>query len=344
MKTFAKILMGIWLSGSVPGSFLMAGALSNTSVSLSSSNTSASVAVTLSFTTTSTIPNPGKIAITFPAGFTTSGAHGQAASMLTGLTGVWMAGAAGQVVTLTQIGGATTSPGAKSLKINGIVNPNISGLTGAYALQTVDASNLALDTGSAPGSVIIPPQPLLVQGPQSQTLRTGGTISLQVKATGGGLAYQWLKDGLALIGQTNATLTIGHAQAADAGNYTVIVSNAGGAVTSPGALVTVLAVTTDWLANFTLDGNGLDATSNCPPMDLLRTDFVANALYLNGQYEFDNPPGYRAVANIKGLSYDSFTAALEFKMAQPGGTASRPLTSILYSGRQSVSLADLAGE
>lgn len=57
------------------------------------------------------------------------------------------------------------------------------------------------------------------------------------------LTYQWFKNGVAMAGQTGATLTINNATASDIGNYWVVVSNENGAVTSNSgsAITTVTA-------------------------------------------------------------------------------------------------------
>src|SRR5690606_29072216 len=64
------------------------------------------------------------------------------------------------------------------------------------------------------------------------------------------LTYQWQKevdgvftdltDGAGISGATGADLTLSNLQAADAGNYRVVVSNAGGAATSRAASVAVV--------------------------------------------------------------------------------------------------------
>ncbi|MFM8358108.1 MAG: immunoglobulin domain-containing protein, partial [Verrucomicrobiota bacterium] len=87
-----------------------------------------------------------------------------------------------------------------------------------------------------------PPTPLaLVSGPSSQTVLAGAEATLQVVATGNSaLAYQWRLHGQPLPGATNATLVIRGFQAANAGEYTVVVSNRSGSLTSPPATLALL--------------------------------------------------------------------------------------------------------
>ena len=88
--------------------------------------------------------------------------------------------------------------------------------------------------------------PSVNQQPQSVTVGLGASASLAVKAGGNPtLYYQWyqgptkLIDGGDITGSTLATLTINNAQLSDAGNYTVVVTNNYGSVTSAVAVVTV---------------------------------------------------------------------------------------------------------
>jgi hypothetical protein len=82
--------------------------------------------------------------------------------------------------------------------------------------------------------------PDFLTNPVSQSIGGGAELSLTAFATGiPSPAYQWLKDGNPLAGQTGPTLSIGAAYAGDAATYSVVASNAAGVVTSLGAVVTV---------------------------------------------------------------------------------------------------------
>ena len=50
--------------------------------------------------------------------------------------------------------------------------------------------------------------PLISQDPQSRVLYQGGLVNLTVQASGGGLAYQWQKNGTDMSGATNASYRI----------------------------------------------------------------------------------------------------------------------------------------
>ena len=82
--------------------------------------------------------------------------------------------------------------------------------------------------------------PTIAIQPQNQTTTIGHAVNLGVLAAGSGLTYQWYNDGTIITGATNATYTIASAQTANAGNYTVVVTNSAGTnLTSNAATLTV---------------------------------------------------------------------------------------------------------
>jgi hypothetical protein len=83
--------------------------------------------------------------------------------------------------------------------------------------------------------------PVITTHPTSQTLDDGGSGTLTVSATGGSLSYQWLKNGTNIAGANEATYKINPASIDKSGNYTVVVYNSSGLVTSNVAKITVNA-------------------------------------------------------------------------------------------------------
>lgn len=75
----------------------------------------------------------------------------------------------------------------------------------------------------------------------SQSVAAGATATLSAPASGPGGSYQWQLNGANVNGATGATLTIGNAQSADAGIYTVTIADSAGTITSEPA---ILGVTT----------------------------------------------------------------------------------------------------
>ena len=82
--------------------------------------------------------------------------------------------------------------------------------------------------------------PVIVVQPASQSVLTGSPATFTVVASGRPtLLYQWRKNGVAITGATNATLTLANVSAADVALYSVVVSNADGTATSVNATLTL---------------------------------------------------------------------------------------------------------
>jgi len=89
--------------------------------------------------------------------------------------------------------------------------------------------------------------PVITVQPQSQTNNAGAPLMFSVSATSlYPMVYQWqtngnnLMDGGSIFGATNSTLTVTDISDSDAANYSVVVSNAEGSVTSSIATLTVI--------------------------------------------------------------------------------------------------------
>ena len=85
--------------------------------------------------------------------------------------------------------------------------------------------------------------PTISGAPQNLTANVGGTVTLNVVATGSlPLIFQWKFSGQPIPGAIAATLTLANLQLANSGSYTVTVSNGAGSVTSTAANVVVTNV------------------------------------------------------------------------------------------------------
>jgi hypothetical protein len=86
--------------------------------------------------------------------------------------------------------------------------------------------------------------PAIQTQPQSQTVSAGGSVQFSVVASGRPApGYQWYFNGAPIGGATGNTYGLASAQAANAGTYTVAVTNVVGSVTSTSATLTVNPVT-----------------------------------------------------------------------------------------------------
>jgi len=82
--------------------------------------------------------------------------------------------------------------------------------------------------------------PAITTQPQSQTVTVGANVQFSVTASGRpSPTYQWNFNGAAIAGATTSTYSLAGVQAANAGNYTVTVTNGSGSVTSGQATLTV---------------------------------------------------------------------------------------------------------
>ncbi len=86
----------------------------------------------------------------------------------------------------------------------------------------------------------LPEPPTITSQPLSRTNDAGTVATFTVTATGTEpLSYQWRFNGINLPGDTSASLVLSCVQPAQAGSYTVVVTNAWGAVTSAPVSLTV---------------------------------------------------------------------------------------------------------
>ncbi len=110
-----------------------------------------------------------------------------------------------------------------------------------HALQP--SSIVKLASGQKPTTIVDSPTtepPFIYQNPVSQTNVATYPVTMNVVAAGAGiLAYQWYLGPTPVGGATNSSYTIAATQLSDAGNYTVVVTNSFGSVTSLVATLTV---------------------------------------------------------------------------------------------------------
>jgi len=84
--------------------------------------------------------------------------------------------------------------------------------------------------------------PTIVTQPQSQTVNEGDTVTFTVVATGTPpLGYRWRRNNVIIPGATTPTLTLSNVTSANAGAYSVIVSNLFGSRISSNAVLTVIS-------------------------------------------------------------------------------------------------------
>jgi len=126
-----------------------------------------------------------------------------------------------------------------------VIGDTLLELDEVFNVRLTNAVNATIARGQGQGAIrnddsqSVFPARIIVQ-PQSQDVFVGANVIFTVQATGSQpLIYQWSFNGVTIPGTTTDTLTISQAQLTDAGNYTVVVSNAIGSDTSLPAILTV---------------------------------------------------------------------------------------------------------
>ena len=113
-----------------------------------------------------------------------------------------------------------------------------SGDAGGYSVVVTNTYG-AVTSAGATLTVRVPPS--ITTQPVSQTISVGDQVTFSVDANGTPpLYFQWQLNATSITGATGRTFTISSAQAAQAGHYTVVVSNAAGSLTSTAASLSFL--------------------------------------------------------------------------------------------------------
>lgn len=127
----------------------------------------------------------------------------------------------------------------------GATNPTLfipsvdSASAGVYSVEIKNEAGAAISKSATVSFVPVGTAPSISQQPVSQTVNQNATVSFSVSASGTEpLTYQWRKNGENITGATLASLSIASAQLTDAGDYSVVVSNALGS--APSAVATLI--------------------------------------------------------------------------------------------------------
>jgi DNA/RNA endonuclease G (NUC1) len=130
-------------------------------------------------------------------------------------------------------------PGATgtSLSLTGVTLADV----GSYDVVVTNATGSTVSRAADLTISGLPPG--ISSAPASQVVNAGSSLTLSVVATGSApFSYQWSKDGSDIVGATSPSLILSDVQLADAGSYTVTVSNTNGSLTSSPAVLTVTEI------------------------------------------------------------------------------------------------------
>ena len=185
-----------------------------------------------------------------------SGPSGYAGATIA--SGVAIAGYTWKIAVVVPVGsGPAVSRITAATRVIAIKIPNIAGVRSTpWQNYITTAGQIETDTGytfftELPASVATALRakiegaapvgsPSITTQPAAQTAAVGGSATFSVTATGDApLTYQWSRDDVVLPSAQSATLTLSALTATDAGNYSVVVKNSLGAVTSVAVALTI---------------------------------------------------------------------------------------------------------
>ena len=136
---------------------------------------------------------------------------------------------------------AGTVPSGGSSSFTVVVTPTAAELITSTLSVTSSAPDSNAANNVAVNVTTVNGPPAITVQPASQAAIAGTNVTLQVAATGTPpLAFQWSFNRSDLPGAANASLTLPNVQAAQAGTYAVLVTNAYGSALSSNAALTVL--------------------------------------------------------------------------------------------------------
>ena len=179
--------------------------------------------------------------------------------------------------------------------------------------------------------------PVSAVGPSNQTAVVGSPAVFSTVASGTGpYNYAWSKNGAALDGQTNSSLTLNNVTTNDAATYSVIVRGAIGMVTNSATLTVTKAGATVTLGNLNqvYDGTAKPATATMDPPGLtvnLTYDGSATAPTNAGSYtvigtiddgNYQGSATNTLVINAATLTYTANAASMTYGSAVPGVSGS----------------------
>jgi autotransporter-associated beta strand protein len=157
--------------------------------------------------------------------------------LVTGVTGTLTYAGTLRVTNITSDTNLLAAGDSFQLFNAGAYAANFSG----FILPTL-ATNLGWSTSTLTnnGSIAVGYLPAITNQPQGLKVNPGSPASFSVGATGGGtLSYQWRLNGVSIPGATSTVYSLASAAATNAGNYTAVVANNYGSVTSQVATLVV---------------------------------------------------------------------------------------------------------
>jgi hypothetical protein len=241
--------------------------------------------------------------------------------------------------------------------VSGHVTVTLSGQTdldtSVYVFTGADSSisnsfgTVPIFSGSVTDTVAtLPSQPVpptIINAPASVTTNAGTTVVFTVTAGGTApLSYQWLSNSTNLNGAISQTLSLTNVQPSQAGNYSVVLSNAQGMATSAVAVLTVLVppgITLQPTNQTTLAGTTVSFSTTASGTTPMSYQWQSNGTNLDGavsqtlsltNVQPAQAGDYRAVASNAGGSATSMVAVLTVLV--PPGITLQPTNQTVLAG------------
>ena len=197
-------------------------------------------------------------------------------------------GSAAGKTTVLPVGGQPGTPNMAYLKF--MVGEGTDPLTLSFSADPINLAGLAFDPP------LPPTPPTIVQAPSSGTCLENSAFRFSVTATGTEpLAYYWYTGTALLPGSTTNVLDFASLALTDAGTYTVVVSNAQGAVTSSPAMLAVETTLPDKIVRY--------------------QTAVRDEVFLVSSYPFD----YGNANDAVGLNDGTLVGTTQFGQGPAGG-------------------------
>jgi hypothetical protein len=229
----------------------------------------------------------------------------------------------------------------------------ITGVSGGSATVSATAGGV---TATSPTITVAVTKPVITEQPTPDTVAAGDSVTFAANAVGGDLSYQWYDGGTLIQGATSDTFTLTNLLLAQSGNYTVVVSNALGVVTSTVAALTVDTAILEHRYSFVSDASDSVGTANGTLIAGNNPATINDGLSLPGTGTSGNPSGY--VSLPSGILAGDDSVTIECWMTQnqqnewaeiwsfgvAGGSVNFGLIPDSNTGNQRVPLAPNGGE
>ncbi len=208
--------------------------------------------------------------------------------------------------------------------VNSAVFSNSTNATAYYSVKTTGWGPTLSDAPAVEVST-----PVFVQPPASQAVLAGSKVTFQASAFGPPpLSYQWQFDGGDISGAKSSSYTLASVQTKNAGDYTVVVANSYGSVTSAPAMLSLADIAGTYRGRIAT-GNSPDAAGafalavTSSGAFSARLTFHSQAISASGRFALDDRQPATATTRFTGQIGDRpvevrLTVALDGSAAVSG--------------------------